>query len=349
MFPIRDHTGKLCGFSGRTIANHPAKYVNTKDTPLFRKSNLMYGFDKAKDSVAKKNFFVLSEGQMDVVMQHQVGIKYSFASMGTALTPSHVKIISRFAKKGVIAYDGDQAGIKAAFKAAELFTKSMIDTTVVIFDNGEDPADLIAAGRTQEIMSLMESGVPAIKFCVDRILLNYDLNNPFDKTNAFKDVKAFSSQMTPLVRQNIMEFAMPFIGTITNEHIIQIRQGEFSPAEAVERSLIKAAILSGKGGDIRLIMSAEKCFTMKDEIAILKRLEYSHEKLTAIFMDETVVPSGNVKQDMIHFKIRCIDKFLAKIRGNTNMSNDDKLSKIKEAMSKKIELTAQAKEEDGNQ
>jgi DNA primase len=345
MFPVRNHTGKLCGYSGRTIGNHPAKYVNTKDTPLFHKSSLMYGLDKAKETIAKKNFFVLSEGQMDVVMQHQVGIKYSFASMGTALTSSHVKILSRYAKKGVIAYDGDSAGIKAAFKAAELFIRSMVDVKVVIFDDGEDPADLIAEGRTQEIVQKMKNGVPAIRFCIDRLLIGYDLKNPFDKTNAFNDIKSFSDNMTPLVKAAILKEASQFIGVMTNEKKSEIvRQANFvGTIEMRERELIKGAILSGDKNDIDMISEVEKCFSLKEELEALKKMEFDNSLLTEIFLDENTVPSGNLVKDIILFKIWCMKRFVSRIQASRSISTEDKMIKMREAQIKILELEKTAR------
>lgn len=346
MFPVRDHAGKLCGYSGRTIGTHPAKYVNTKDTPLFHKSSLMYGFDKAKEVIAKKDFFVLSEGQMDVVMEHQVGIKYAFASMGTALTDKHVKIISRFAKKGIVAYDGDTAGINAAFKAAELFIRAMIDVKVVIFDDGEDPADLIAAGRAQEIVRLMKEGVPAIRFCIDRLILGYDLKNPFDKTRAFNSIKKFSDQMTPLIRQAILKEASQFIGLITNDNKRSIVRDAkiYTAMEIRERELIKAAILSGKEEDIRMLLEVNRCFSLKKELDALQNMEFDNSLLTEIFLDENIIPSANIKADIILFKIWCMKKFLSGIRSSNSMSLEKKVVKIREAQMKIIELEKQAKE-----
>jgi len=345
MFPIRDHTGKLCGYSGRTIGSHPAKYVNTKDTPLFHKSSLMYGFDRAKEVISKKKFFILSEGQMDVVMQHQVGLKYSFASMGTALTPAHVKIIGRFADKGIIAYDGDRAGIEAAFKAAELFIRNMIDTKVVIFDDGEDPADLISQGRGQDIVKMMKNGIPSIRFCIDRLLIGHDLNNPFDKTKAFNEVQKFASQMSPLVTKAILEEASSILGTIEPEISREVAVGrrDVGVVEMRERELIKAAILSGSEEDISQIMEVKKCFSLKAELEALKNMEFDNQLLTDIFLDENTITSGNLHADIRLFKIWCMKTFVSRIRSSSSMSTEKKLMQIREAQVKILQLEEEAR------
>lgn len=346
MFPVRDHTGKLCGFSGRTLGTHPAKYVNTKETPLFHKSSLMYGFDKAKEAISKKGFFVLSEGQMDVIMEHQVGLKYAFASMGTALTEKHVKIIGRFAKKGIIAYDGDAAGINAAFKAAALFIRAMIDVRVVILGDDKDPADLISSGRAQEFAKLLKSGIPAIKFCIDRLISGYDLSNPFDKAKAFDSINNFANGMTsPLIRKAVLKEASMFVGTITysSKQAIERNIKNYSAIETREKELIKAVLLSQNKEDIAMLVEIKKCFSLQDEIIALQNIEFDNPLLTKIFFDDNIVPSANLKLDITLFKIWCLKKFLHRIR-HSSMSSEKKLIKMREAQMKIIELENQVKE-----
>ena len=344
IFPIRNHIGKLCGYSGRTISGHQAKYVNTKDTPLFHKSSLMYGFDKAKEFIGKEGRFILSEGQMDVVMQHQAGIRNSFASMGTALTSSHIKIISRFAKKGTVAYDGDAPGIKAAFKAAELFIISMIDVKIVIFSDDKDPADLISEGRIDEVKALINNGIPAIDFCVDSILSKYDLDNPFEKANSVKEIENFANKMNPIVMKNILEKAsskLNYIVKSSNNH--STNKKEYSDKDIREKELIKNAIVSRDRKDIELVLSAKKCFSLKDEMIALESMDFTNTTLTAILLDENIIASANLCKDMILFKIWCMKSFMKRVQENSKASAKDKILKIRKAQMRIKELETKLK------
>jgi DNA primase len=331
MFPIRNHTGKLCGFSGRTMGNHPAKYVNTKDTPLFKKSQLMYGFDKAKDIVSKKEFFVLTEGQMDVVMMHQVGIKYTFASMGTSFTESHAKLIKRFSSKGIIAYDGDKAGINAAFKAAEIMIRSSIDASVIIFKDDEDPADIISSGNADDLLSTLTNGTPAIQFCVDRILLKYDLNNPFDKTKAFSDIESFSRGMLPTIQQAVIGEAASRIGPIKISYKDSNRT---TVSHQREKELIKTALLSTNKEDINEIVEIRKCFSHKEAIDAIIKGELSSGVIAEILLDDLVPESMNFKEDIKVFKVWCLKRFLASIKSSTKIPLRDKVMKTREIQAK---------------
>jgi DNA primase len=344
MFPIRDVSAKLCGFSGRTVKNHPAKYVNTKETPLFKKHKLIYGFNVAKESILKHKFFVLCEGQMDVVTSHQIGLHYTFATMGTSLTDSHVKIIKRFSSKGVIAYDGDRAGIDAAFKAAKLLMQEMVDVSVVIFDNDEDPADLVASNRGSDLIEMLKNGVSGIKFCLNRILLRYDLSNPFEKANAWKEVEAFAKDMRPVIARAIIEDASKVLGVVKTPMLRSQNKKRIGGATR-ELELIKYAVVSGDSEAITDILSIRRCFSLKDELAALERQEFDHESLSRIFLDESIHILPDFRNAILLFKQWCLKRFITAVRNSSTISPVDKLKKIREAQAKIEKIIKEEKNE----
>jgi len=147
MFPMSDSSGKVVAFSGRIL--HPndkaPKYVNSPETPLYKKSDLLYGYDKAKTGIRTLGFSLIVEGQFDVVMAHQAGYHNTVAVSGTALTLHHVQLLQRLSDKVVLALDADRAGIAAMKKSAELMLGRGMDVKVVELPEGQDPADLIQA------------------------------------------------------------------------------------------------------------------------------------------------------------------------------------------------------------
>ena len=150
-FPIFSVSGAAVGFGGRTITNHPAKYINSPQTKLFNKSRLLYGYDLAKESIYKNKKLIVCEGYLDVVMFHQAGFTEAVASMGTALTTEHLPLLRKGDPKIILAYDGDKAGQAAALKAAQMLSHGGFDGAVVLFPDGQDPADLIAKGQSEEV------------------------------------------------------------------------------------------------------------------------------------------------------------------------------------------------------
>jgi len=122
IFPIADSAGRIVGFSGRILKGKPedAKYLNSPETELFAKSRILYGLDKAKAEIRRRDFAVLVEGQMDLLMSHQAGVANAVASSGTALTDEHINLLKRFSNRLLLVFDPDEAGFKAALRGAGL-------------------------------------------------------------------------------------------------------------------------------------------------------------------------------------------------------------------------------------
>ena len=147
MFPIADSAGRVVGFSGRIFGEAASpdapKYLNSPETPLFHKSRVLYGFDKAKVAIRKLNCAVLVEGQMDLLASHQAGWANTVAVSGTAFTPEHAALVKRMTENLVLALDADEAGIKAAGRAARTALQGGLNVKVARLPTGLDPADLI--------------------------------------------------------------------------------------------------------------------------------------------------------------------------------------------------------------
>ncbi|MDB5266413.1 MAG: dnaG [Parcubacteria group bacterium] len=144
MFPIFDQSGRVIAFSGRALSKEiEAKYLNSPETALFQKSEVLYGLDKAKDDIRKKNFAVLVEGQIDLVLSHQGGVKNTVASSGTAFTSQHLARLKRLSPRIILAFDPDEAGRKAAEKSALLGLVLGMEVKIAALPEGSDPADLV--------------------------------------------------------------------------------------------------------------------------------------------------------------------------------------------------------------
>jgi len=145
IFPIFNSNGDIVAFTGRIFGQEEdtAKYLNSPETELFKKSEILYGFDKAKSSIRKNDFAILVEGQMDTIMCHQAGYKNAVASSGTAITEIQLKNINRLSNNLVVAYDSDSAGFSASEKAWKTGLKIGMDVKISPIEDGLDPADLI--------------------------------------------------------------------------------------------------------------------------------------------------------------------------------------------------------------
>ncbi|OGZ03692.1 MAG: DNA primase [Candidatus Lloydbacteria bacterium RIFCSPHIGHO2_01_FULL_41_20] len=162
IFPLKSAQGKVVGFSGRYFVDgstetDSAKYINTPETTLYNKSKLLYGYDKAKQSIMKEDFSVLVEGQMDLIMSHQAGVKNTVATSGTALTEEHLNSLKRFSVNIVMAFDGDEAGFAASERGFNLALLLGMNVRIAKLPKGVDPADLIKKDSLEWIRTIKEA------------------------------------------------------------------------------------------------------------------------------------------------------------------------------------------------
>jgi len=147
MFPIRNGVGKTVAFTGRVIpgmeTEKDAKYVNSPETPIYSKSNILFGYDMAKSTLLREGRVVLVEGQMDLLMAHQVGTEGIVAISGTALTESHIALLKRFTDNLVFSLDADSAGVKASQRSIDLALSLGMNVEMILIPSGKDPADII--------------------------------------------------------------------------------------------------------------------------------------------------------------------------------------------------------------
>lgn len=197
-FPIYSINGKLVGFGGRTITGHSAKYVNSPQTKLFNKSRLLYGYHLAKEQIYKKNQIIVCEGYLDVIMLHQAGFNTAVATLGTALTTEHLPLLRRGEPKVILAYDGDKAGLAAAFKASVMLSQSEFDGGVIIFADGLDPADMVNNGKISELNEIFSNPISFIPYAIDYIISKYDINDPIQKQKALTETNDYLKTLTPL-------------------------------------------------------------------------------------------------------------------------------------------------------
>jgi len=171
MFPLNNSSGHIVGFSGRIFGNEDdkmGKYINTPQTILYDKSRTLYGFDKAKMEIRKKDACILVEGQMDVIMSHQAGFTNTVAVSGTALTDEHLKIIKRLTNNLIMAFDKDEAGFNASKRGIDMALAEGFEVNVAVVPSGKDPADTIKE-NPEEWEKAVANATHIIEFYLDAL------------------------------------------------------------------------------------------------------------------------------------------------------------------------------------
>lgn len=196
MFPICDVQGEVIAFGGRIIGDGQPKYLNSQETPIFHKSEVLYGLDKAKAAMASSGSAVVVEGYTDVIALHAAGIKNVVATLGTSLTRQHIRMLSRHARRRIVyLFDGDEAGRRAADRALEFIDASITpeagrtktDLMAITLPDNLDPADYVARRGADELVALLENAEPLLSYGIGRRLAKHDFGSAEGRSRALND------------------------------------------------------------------------------------------------------------------------------------------------------------------
>src|SRR5262249_7375492 len=177
LFPTRDVRGPPVGFGGRVLPASPLaarapKYYNSCDTPLFKKSEQLYGIDEARHAAAKAGYLAVVEGYTDVLMAHQLGVAPVVATMGTALNARHVQQLRRHAPRVVLVFDADAGGETGVDRALEIFVGQDVDLRIATLPAGLDPCDLLVRQGAEPFRAALTKAVDVLEFKLNRVLQN---------------------------------------------------------------------------------------------------------------------------------------------------------------------------------
>ena len=235
MFPILDTSNRIIGFGGRVMGDAKPKYLNSPETRLFDKSRNLYALNLARKT--REDYLVLCEGYMDVISMHQAGFTNTVASLGTALTPGHCALLSRYTKKVVLSYDSDQAGVSAAMRAIPMLRRAGITPKILRLDPYKDPDELISSAGRDEMAARLKKAQNALLFEIEITRRDYDLNDPDSKTRFYEQAaERIAALETEMERQN-------YIDAVCREYMVDRKQFQ----ELVTRRLVAGPAPRGRG------------------------------------------------------------------------------------------------------
>ncbi len=198
MFPITNARGDTLAFGGRSLGDAQPKYLNSPETAFFRKGENLFGIDKASAAIRAAGAFTLVEGYMDVLAMHQAGFSACVAPLGTALTEQQVRLLKRYASKGILLFDGDEAGQKATLRAIELLERQDLIAEVVELPGGQDPADFVQNGQTDALRELLARPQESFRYLTEKALAAHDRSRAEG-------------------REGIRDFLFPFIAAVGSQ------------------------------------------------------------------------------------------------------------------------------------
>lgn len=190
IFPIHNLSGRVIAFAGRIMTNDKtlAKYINSPETDIYHKSNVLYGLSLARKAIASADDCYLVEGYTDVISLHLSGIENVVASSGTSLTTEQIRLIRRYTPNITILYDGDPAGIKASFRGIDMILKEGMNVRVVLFPEGDDPDSFARKHRSEEVSEFIQKNSQHFIGFKTQLLLSEVKNDPIKKAGLIKDI-----------------------------------------------------------------------------------------------------------------------------------------------------------------
>ncbi len=205
MFPIHNFTGKVIGFGGRTLKTDKAvpKYVNSPESDIYHKSNVLYGLFQAKKAIRDFDNCYLVEGYADVLSVQQAGVENVVASSGTSLTTEQIRLIGRFTKSITILYDGDAAGIKASLRGLDMILEEGLDVKVVLFPDGHDPDSYIQQLGASAFKTHIEKNKKDFIFYKTEILLQDAGNDPLKKAGVIREVVESIAKIPDAIKASV--------------------------------------------------------------------------------------------------------------------------------------------------
>ena len=241
IFPIHDLQGHGIGFGARILPRDPrvgeqAKYLNTAETPVYKKHEVLYNLHRARQAISRSGEVFVVEGYTDVIGFSQAGLENAVATCGTALGEGHFRQLSRFAERAVMAFDSDEAGARAAERAAQFQERfPSVQTVVMILPDGLDPAEFVATHGVEAVREAATRARPLVEYMVRRTIGRHDLSSVEGQSRAVADAIPIVERLTDPVRRSEYAHLVADLAGVTESSVVQAldfrRRGE--PAEVV--------------------------------------------------------------------------------------------------------------------
>ena len=340
-FPIFSPSGKIIAMGGRTITDHPAKYINFTNTKVFNKSKTFYGLNFAREHILRKKEAVIVEGYMDVIMLHQAGYNNAIATLGTALTQDHLPQLGKLSARILLSYDGDSAGINAALKASKLLFKNFFEGGVILFPQGEDPADVVKKG--EDLNGYFKNAVPFLEFIIKYTSSKYNLKNPVEKKHAVDELKEYIFTLPDILKESFIIKTAQILQI--NPKLLSIRTKTTAKTANKKIDIAEASIIKTLYenphimDDIVEYLSVDMFKTHQKELSLVYQEQFEDPALLDIVLRDDVLTLDmpTLKKQIIKLLIPYYQNKLMELKASS-LPLDEKMHKLKLINSKIIQL-----------
>ncbi|MFP4483536.1 MAG: DNA primase [Spirochaetaceae bacterium] len=252
MFPIATATGDVVAFGARELGQGGPKYINSAESELFRKRDTLFGFSVNRRSIGDEGTVVVVEGYFDVVALRQAGIKTAVAPLGTQFTDGHARVVRRYAQKGILVFDADAAGARAAEKSAAVFERHDLACAVAELPAGNDPADLVQSGDLATLRSTLDQAEDAFSYLLRKAAEEADLATAYGKGLVMDRVFSYIREMRSEVRRET------YLSELADRLDVPLRALRSDYESAISRGVSHRQAQSGTNGGPDTAVSRER-------------------------------------------------------------------------------------------
>ncbi|PID76319.1 MAG: DNA primase, partial [Deltaproteobacteria bacterium] len=302
LFPIHDLSGRVCGFGGRIIGEGQPKYMNSPESPVYNKSRLLLGLYQAKEPIRQREQAILVEGNFDLVSLAVHGIDNVVAPLGTAVTREQIRLLKKFAEEGVLLFDGDQAGIKAAVRAAPLFLAEQMKGRVALLPKGHDPDTYVREHGAEALKKLVKEGQELSEFILSQLVERHGLSLE-GKSRIAEELKPMMQAAASSLQRSVVVAHFADKLNITAEELSRLAGNEKSSREVIQparRSLAanQAAALSSQQKKLVsfMVLNPDK-FARLTEAGLRECLAGSIGEIIFLQMQELLAKSGMIEPE----------------------------------------------------
>jgi len=361
LFPIFDLHQRIVGFGGRVIREGQPKYLNSPESSIYHKGEILYGLPVAKRHATEKDYVIIVEGYFDLLTLHQYGLKHSVATLGTALTAQHIRTLKRYTKNLITVFDADSAGVQATFRSLPLFLEEEVAGKTIVLPKGEDPDGFLRKGNLEAFEKSIVGAVSLFDFFLDGLIKTIDVKSIEGKVRVAKEGMALLDKMSDKIRRDFYIKALAERLDIKESLLFEMSRS--SPKEItrmredVEKSFTEGGFPKSEEVVVRLMVHHPEIIPTLSKEDVVKEfespllqkmaevLEHLYQKKGRIDLPEVL---ANVEEDLkgklCEFALQESD-----LEGNQEKILKDCIQKIRGARIKKEKSELQKKIKDADQ
>jgi DNA primase len=273
LFPIFDLHQRIVGFGGRVIGEGQPKYLNSPDSSIYHKGEILYGLPVAKRYAADKDYVIIVEGYFDLLTLHQYGLKHSVATLGTALTPQHIRTLKRYTKNLITVFDADPAGVQATLRSLPLFLEEEVAGKTIVLPKGEDPDGFLRKGNLEDFEKRIVGAVSLFDFFLDGLIKTIDVKSIEGKVRVAKEGMALLHKMSDKIRRDFYIKSLAERLDIKESLLFEMFQSSPKEVSGIREDLGKS--------------SMEKTLPKSEEVVV--RLMVHHPEIISALSKEDVI------------------------------------------------------------